>query len=121
MADVLAGHVQQHPHVGVGEPVEHQPALAAAGHDPRGAQQPQRLRHRRLLGVRGRGEVAHAQLTGLQQRVQQPGPGRVAEQLEQARGASQVGVGKRRVADLLNPLRVHARHRTAVQPHNLVI
>ena len=41
------------------------------------------MRHRRLRGPDGLGQVAHAQLSGLEQRVEQPGTGRVAEELEQ--------------------------------------
>ena len=121
VADVLAGQVQHHPHVRVREPVIHQPPLPAPGHDPGGAQHPQRLRHRGLLGVGGSGQVAHAQLARLQQRVQQPRAGRVAQQLEHPRRADQLSLRQGGVTDQLDLLRVHTRDRARVQPGNLVI
>ena len=70
VTQVLGGDVEQQPHVGVVERVVDHPAAAPVAHDARRPQQPQGVRHRRLGHVDDGRDVAHAQLAGLAEGVQ---------------------------------------------------
>ena len=79
--DVLSRVVQEADDVMVVERVEGQTAGAADADEARGAQQTQLVRDGRLGQADERGQVADAALT-VRQRIDQPHPGGIAEQLE---------------------------------------
>ena len=76
--------------MGVGEAVVDVAALAPSGDDTRGAEQPEGLGDGRLGGTGRGGEVADAELAGLEEGIEQSGAGRVAEQLEDAGDAGEL-------------------------------
>jgi len=69
--------------VRVVEGVVHHPSGTPVAKDARRAQQPQGMRHRRFGGVDHRGDVAHAEFTGFDERVQDLDAGGVTEQTEE--------------------------------------
>lgn len=85
MADVVGRQVQQQPNMRVGEPVVDPAAIASSAHHVGGAQQPHCLTHHVLRHTGDTGQVAHAQLPGLQQRVQDRQSSRIPQQPEQLR------------------------------------
>ena len=82
MPGVLTAEIEQHPHMRIGETVIHHPPVPSVFDNPGSAQQAQGLGYRRLRDLHRGREVAHAQLTGLAQRVENPHPPRVTEQPE---------------------------------------
>ncbi len=71
--------------MGVVEPVVDHAAVPAVSHDPGRPEQTHGVGHRRLRNPHRGGEVAHAQLSTLQERMEDAQSVRVAEQLEVGR------------------------------------
>lgn len=71
--------------MGVIEAVEDLTPGSAVAHDPGRAEQTERVRDRRLRHLDDGGKVAHAQLTCLEKRRQDPDPPRIAQETEQRR------------------------------------
>src|SRR5689334_18563120 len=92
--------VDQHPHVRVVEPVERVPAVPPYGDHAVRAEQPQRMRGRRLAEAGDRRQIADTELT-VEQCDQQLQPPRITEQTEDVGGVDDVVLGR-------HP-RVHAR------------
>ena len=82
MLHVLAGDVQQHADVGVVGGVEDHLAGASRAHQAVGAQHAQVVADVALAHVHGRGEVADAELAGLDDRRHEPAAALVGEHLE---------------------------------------
>src|SRR4051794_51978 len=83
VAEVLTAEVEQHLDVNIGETVIDHPPCSPAGHDARGPQQPERVRHGGVADLDRLGQVVDAELSCFEQGVEQLGPCRVAKQPEQ--------------------------------------
>ena len=81
---MLAGEVQEHANVRVVEAVVHHPTGAACLHDAGCSKQAEGVGDVRLGRTGGCGEVADAELAGLEEGVEQARPRGVAEQTKEA-------------------------------------
>lgn len=91
----------------VGEPVIDEPAVTAGGHNLRGAQETKGLGHGCFQDARGRGQVAHAQLARLEQRMEKPQTRWVSQHPEPCGDALDVVNGQGSGLGPLDGLRVH--------------
>lgn len=78
----------------VREPVEDLPALSSGGDDTGSTQLAQGLRDGCLERVGGRGEIADAELAGLEEGVEQAGARGVSEELEEPGGSTEGLLGQ---------------------------
>ena len=101
--------------MGVVERVVDHPSVPAVAHDPRGAQQSQRVRHGRLGYADGLGKVAHAQLSRLEERVQQPGARGIAQELELVRQPTGLLGGDEALAHRRHALGIDEPARTGIK------
>ncbi len=83
MAHMVSREIQQHSHMRIGEPVMDTAAIAASTHHIGSTQQPHCLTHHVLRHTGNTSQVAHAQLSRLQQRMQDRQTGRIPQQPEQ--------------------------------------
>ena len=111
MSEAVGEHVAD---VLVREAVVHDPPGLAPAHDAPIAQEPQLVRERRVAATQEQGEIAHAQLVGQGEGVQQPGAGRIGEQLEDRRQVLGLGSGNDIAQEGRDVLRVEALDLAAV-------
>lgn len=83
MADMVGGEIQEQPDMRISEPVVDPATISPGPHHIGSTEQPHRLTHHVLRHTGNTGQVAHAQLTGLQQRMQNRQPSRITQQPEQ--------------------------------------
>ena len=86
VADMIGREVEQHPNVRVGQPVVDAPPVASGAHHVRGPQQAHGLGHDVLADADDLSQVAHAQLTTEEERVENGNTRRIAQESEQLRG-----------------------------------
>ena len=75
--------------------------------------------HGRLRDPDHLGEVAHAQLARLEQRVEQPRPRRVTEQLEHLRQPARFSVVDDPGPDVCHPVRIDEPGGTGIEGDNI--
>lgn len=110
IAAVAEGVAEDVPHVLVGQLVVHDATRFAPGDDTLRPQQAQLVTHRRLADAHQKRQVAHAELLGQGQRVQDPRPGRVGQELEGGTQPSRLGHRDQSPKERGHVLRVKALH-----------
>lgn len=120
MADMGQCDIQQHPDVGIGEPVIGHPPRPANMHHPVGAQQPQMMGDCRLAGLRDRSQIAHAHLA-FQQGHQHPQPARIGQQPEHTSCLGHVITSGHQRRHHGHPVMVNDTGPAVLQTHNFLL
>lgn len=119
MSQVLQGEAEEQADVGVVERVVDHPASSAVADDPGCPQKSQRVGHRGLRDPDRLGEVAHAELTCLEQGVQEPRARRVGEELELVGHPLGLAVGQESGTNRADSLGIDKPRRARIQSDHI--
>lgn len=119
MADMVGREIEQQPDMRVSESVVDAATISPCAHHIGSTEQPQRLADH-VLGDPGKtGQITHAQLAGLQQRMQDGQPSGITEQPEQFRSLNVRLAAREAMSQLVQWCgRLVAMRRAAIQIHD---